>query len=277
MLYYVKVTQDSSVFSDNVVKRVHEIEDFFLQNKGSFDLVPADYSIWEESSDPHSGKPLPTQYYTFTQVMGWTGLFAASILERDYLKNPSRAENLVQRCGTLQSGIMSHLFNEENGYFMRGLWSDTLVADERVDGSSAAAVFSGFCKGDSALSHLSMINRNLTRRNFGIARYADDPFFFDGVFSPCGMEVGAISPPWGVTTMFTAFGELALGKSVQDRLSWMVETSAAGFVPVGEAVDGAGPGFVHASCPDVYEHGGVFILAELLSRGLAKPLNPSLL
>lgn len=62
-----------------------------------------------------------------------------------------------------------------------------------------------------AKSHIDTIVSSLTKRNYGIARYQNDPFFFASKFNPGGKEVGEASPPWGVTTMFTAWAELKIG------------------------------------------------------------------
>eukprot|EP00762_Andalucia_godoyi_P002068 ANDGO_02648.mRNA.1 hypothetical protein len=276
VLYYLRETHDLSILSaPSVQDRVRTFEQFFIQNKGFNQLSASDYSIWEESSDQHSGAPLPTQYYAFSQVMAWAGLRAAGILESsEFLSNPQAAAAVQQRQSELQSAIMNNMFDYQQGYMYRGRWSDTNSPDTRVDSSSTAAIFMGLLSQNSTMSKslLSNVYAQLTRWDNGIGRYVGDGFFFDSKWDPCGSEVGQASPPWGVTTMFTAFAELSLGLPIDKRIKFMLDSSAAEFSPVGEAVDGLTGQFVRASAPDIYEHGGVFILAQLLRYGLATPL-----
>lgn len=42
-------------------------------------------------------------------------------------------------------------------------------------------------------------------------------------------------------------------------------------MPVGEAVDGVTGDIVVTSCPDVYEHGGVYVMTALLMNGVPSP------
>jgi GH15 family glucan-1,4-alpha-glucosidase len=239
--------------------------------------------------------------------------------------------------------------SDETGYYYRSLWSDTNDPDTRIDGSSLSILFTGLehvrkeevaenrdgeaCSDSSSTetsaaskdsnsrfkSHLSTVVANLTRREFGIARYDGDLFFYSSVFDPGGREVGAPSPPWGVTTMFTAWCESLLDASAADsnarsssenekqrmgseqmqqenseasrdrkeesvlpsdrvskRLSWMLKHAAPYGMPVGEAVDGVGGGFVMSSCPDIYEYAAVYVWTVLVSQNLAPVPDPNL-
>ena len=49
------ITRDLN-FLKKVLPQIQNIENFFLNNVAEYGFVPADYSIWEESSDPHTGK-----------------------------------------------------------------------------------------------------------------------------------------------------------------------------------------------------------------------------
>jgi hypothetical protein len=274
VLYYVRTSNDASILQEpSVVSRLRAFSDFFLNNVGYNGLAPADYSIWEESSDQHTGAPIATQYFTFTQAMAFGGLRSASVLESKYLQNTERSATISKRSADLQNAILEFLWDAQNGTLYRGIWSDSLKPDTRLDSSSAAAVFLGLLPMDKAKSHVQAIAAQLTRFGGGIARYAGDAFFYDGKWDPCGEEVSAASPPWGVTTMFTAFAELSLNLPINSRIKFMLDTSAAEFSPVGEAVDGITGEFVRASAPDIYEHGGVYIFAQLLRFGLALPFT----
>lgn len=47
-----------------VTPRVRQLESFFLKNVGAFNFAPADYSIWEESSNGLNGQGLPVRPHT---------------------------------------------------------------------------------------------------------------------------------------------------------------------------------------------------------------------
>ncbi|KAJ6226083.1 trehalase [Anaeramoeba flamelloides] len=273
--YHASVTKDLEflVEDNNIIfNRMRDFESFFMNSKGKYDLAIPDYSIWEESSTP-DGKPLPTQYYTFSQIMSHTGLIASSIVET-WLGNVQQSEKLQKRAEILQEAIQTHLWDSNNNYYYRGMWSDTLELDTKIDGSTAAAVFTGF---SDSQSHLQRISDKLTHLNHGIARYEGDRFFYSSIYNPCGKEVGAVEPPWGVCTCFLALSEIELNinsDEVDSRIQWMVDTSAYNNNPVGECIDGVSGLFVSAAAPDIYEHGGVYILTQLVKNGLSYGLNP---
>ncbi|KAJ5068747.1 trehalase [Anaeramoeba ignava] len=281
ILYHISRVGNTNFLKNNspIYQRMEAIENFFLNDKGSYNLAIPDYSIWEESSDPHTGNPLPTQYYTFSQSMSYAGLKSASIIE-NALGNQDRSTKLYARSQEIKSAMETHLWDSQNGYFYRGLWSDTLSPDTRVDSSTMAAIFTGLSTEQSVIN---MVVNSLTHQTYGIARYTKDPFFYNSIYNPCGQEVGDYEPPWGVVTMFTAMSEFELNSNelisipqiVLERLQWMVDHSAYGNNPVGECIDGTGTGeFVFASAPDLYEHGGVYVFTTLLSQGLVPPWNP---
>ncbi len=64
-------------FLEKVKHGVRDIENFLGYGVGMHGFAPADYSIWEESSHPHTGGNMPTAYFTFTQAMAAAGLQAA--------------------------------------------------------------------------------------------------------------------------------------------------------------------------------------------------------
>jgi hypothetical protein len=65
----------------NVLPQVQNIENFLLNEVELYGFIPADYSIWEESSDPFTGNPIPPSYFTFTQSMGYAGSWSAGKIE----------------------------------------------------------------------------------------------------------------------------------------------------------------------------------------------------
>lgn len=54
----------SASFMNAVTPRVRQLESFFLKNVGAFNFAPADYSIWEESSNGLNGQGLPVRPHT---------------------------------------------------------------------------------------------------------------------------------------------------------------------------------------------------------------------
>lgn len=263
-----------------VQARVRTLEAFFLDNVDArTGLAPPDYSIWEESSDGRTGQPLPTSFFAFTQAMAYAGVYAAARIEALVYGDAQRAAALAARATALCDAINAHLWMPAVGAYARGIWSDTYELDARLDASSAAVVFAGCAGAARGAQHLAALRANLTRLGAGMARYPDDPFFYDSKYNPGGREVGAPSPPWGVCTMFTAWAELAAGAagaaaSVDARLAWMVAHAAPGAMPVGEAIDGVSGRFVMSSCPDIYEYAGVYAYTVLLSQSLVPSLDP---
>ncbi|KAH7830969.1 putative Carbohydrate-binding family 6 protein [Monocercomonoides exilis] len=111
----------------------------------------------------------------------------------------------------------------------------------------------------------------------GIGRFENDAYFTEkGKWSPNQGEAkyGRVNP-WGLTTMFTAWAELAMGKrqNVGMRLRWMAKVAADGALPVGECVRDDNQ-FVWTSAPDLYEHGGVFVWTALINERKAHLPNP---
>eukprot|EP00727_Mastigamoeba_balamuthi_P002623 m51a1_g12358 putative carbohydrate-binding family 6 protein (715) ;mRNA; f:561507-564478 len=267
---------DVQQFVSKVWDRVRAIEQFLQAQSG---FVQPDYSIWEESSDGRTGQGIEPSHFTFTQGIAYGGLQAAALLE-EQRGDSWRAPQLRSRADQVAQELENRLWLEGPGHYGRSAIANTLAADPRVDGSTVAVVFTGLTKNATrAALHLKAVANTLTRAGAGIARYENDPFFYDGIYSPGGMEVGAASPPWGVVTMFTAWAEMtAYGdhalETVGKRLAWMVDHGALGMMPSGEAIDGVTGAPVMSACPDLYEHAGVFAWTLLMADGVAPGPNP---
>lgn len=216
--------------SETLLHRLRYFENYFISNIGYGGLTLPDYSIWEESSDQRTGAPLPTAYYAFTQGMVYGGLVSAALMEKAL--NLHQREKLVRaRANDLREAIRTNLWcpggnDGESGYYYRSIWSDSNKPDARIDASSSSILFTGLehVRSDSSAkstgrfeSHLRTVIANLTRLQEGIARYDGDLFFYASRFDPGGREVGAPSPPWGVTTMFTAWCEALLANSAKNK------------------------------------------------------------
>jgi len=201
-------------FLEKVQVGVRHIENFLGYGASLNGFAPPDYSIWEESSHPHTGAAMPRAYFTFTQAMAAAGLQAAAQLEEKVWKDTERAGFMRSRYHQVQGAIETYLWDQdtegEGGFYMRCISSTDGTLDERLDGSSVAVVFLGVGSPKRAAYHLAHVRKKLTQRGYGIGRYVGDPFFYDSIFSPGGMEAGGPTPPWGVVTMFTAFAELEL-------------------------------------------------------------------
>jgi len=85
-VYHHYVLTADIQFLNRIRNRISAIENFFLSHIGDYDFAPPDYSIWEESSDGRTGKPLPPAYFTFTQSMATTGLW--SVLNKGAVRYP---------------------------------------------------------------------------------------------------------------------------------------------------------------------------------------------
>ena len=90
-------------------------------------FVPSDYSIWEESSSGLTGKPLPTSYFSFTQSMAYAGLQAGALLEEHTWVNTTAAAELRARASQVVAAVENKLWLEDEGYYARDIWSNTLL------------------------------------------------------------------------------------------------------------------------------------------------------
>jgi len=285
--YHYTLTNDSSVLN-YAQSRIRELESFFLQRKDG--LVEPDYSIWEESSDGHTGDPIAPSHFTFTHSLAYGGLVAASLIEKRVFNNNDLSKQLQDAASLLQKTLDELFWHEEcpqgpsscRGWYVRGLMADTHAQDLRLDGSTTAAVFTGACKNATrARMHLNKVQETISHLEYGISRYENDPFFYDSMWNPGGKEVGAPAPPWGVATMFTAWAELHEGSNdmrqrAVNRAKWMVKYAAPHNMPVGECIDGVSGEPVMSSSPDLYEHAGVFMWTYLILNGRAKVPDPTL-
>ena len=280
--YHHRLTGDTALLR-RAQGLVRALEDFFLADHSGGAFVKPDYSIWEESSDGRTGQGLAPAHFAFTHALAYAGMLSAALIEERVYGDSTRAAAARARAAAFARTLDAAFWREDGGYYVRSLAADTLAQDPRTDGSTAATVFAGVCANATrAQAHIARIRARLTRLGAGIARYENDPFFYDSIYSPGGREVGAAAPPWGVTTMFTAWAEVAAwgrdgaAAMVDAHLAWMVAHLYPHLMPVGEAVDGVSGEPVMSSSPDLYEHAGVFIWTYLLRHGKALLPNPSL-
>eukprot|EP00769_Ergobibamus_cyprinoides_P004290 gnl/Ergobibamus_cyprinoides/593.p1 GENE.gnl/Ergobibamus_cyprinoides/593~~gnl/Ergobibamus_cyprinoides/593.p1 ORF type:complete len:356 (+),score=128.06 gnl/Ergobibamus_cyprinoides/593:61-1068(+) len=268
---YHAAVVDSAILSDSAVMgRLGQVESYFLDNIGAYQLAPPDYSIWEESSDPMEGFPLPTGYFAFSQGLAVVGLRAAS-RARARVGDANTAAKDAARADAIATAINDHMWvdDADGGHFVRQLWSDSLAADTRLDSASTVLVWGGVASEGRADPHMAAVADKLTRDTHGIARYEGDEYFHNGMWSPAGNhppEADAEMPPWPVVTAYTAFAED--DDTAQLRAFWVANRAAFGGMPVGEAVDSFEDEFIFSSAPDVYE-AALICLSMLSHQGLA--------
>ncbi|ELP87917.1 hypothetical protein EIN_275040 [Entamoeba invadens IP1] len=268
LYYYYTITKDVDFFMKTETKRrIQKIEKFLLYSEWK-NLVKADYSNWEESSDSWTGLDTPKCFWAFTQIQAHHGLLALSKLEKVVYNNIKKENELIQRAEKLATSFEKLFWNEEKGYFVEAIWQDSKKQKVILDSSTATMVFSGIVKDDEkVLKHFEQIRKQLTKLTYGMARYSYDTFFYRSRWS--SKEVGEACPPWGVTTMFMTWAEMIYDEKDKHaylapyRIQWMIDHSGPDFIPAGEAIDGVSGEPVLSSMPDVYEHGGVYILSVL--------------
>jgi len=206
----------------------------------NFGFGAKDSSIWEEAQE----------FVTFTQTTYVSGLRAATLLAQER-KDASSAQAWSQAGGTIASAIFRDTsiapcpgaWHSIKSYFIRGLWPDCTL-DQRVDSSSDLLWVFGVldAKDPRTSSHRSTILANLTPGHLksGISRYEGDQFYHSTPFDPGhSHDALGVMPVWPQMSMYMAMLEHWLGMDdmATNRLSWYVATTAAGFEPMGEAVD----------------------------------------
>ena len=282
-LYLIAMNYHLQVFGDEEWVRSHlpTIEKFaqwLIDNKGTGNLGLSDRSPWEESSDHHTGEPLPEEYYTWTQGLYYGGLVAASLIEKK-IGTPIKESQYMARAKEIQELTLELLWNEDESRFYRGRRADTFMPDTRAESTTLSVIFTGLVDGSRALSHLNYITSTIEHLDGGLSRYEGDPYFYDSIWNPCGKgtsETQLNEPVWPVTTAYGAWAELALGKDITRRLNWMIKYSAYGNMPIGEGVDRADGALIVPSSPDSFEHSGVYVYTTLLKFGKAKTILETL-
>ena len=243
-------------------------------------MAISDRAQWEESTDQHTGEPIPEQYYAWSQGCNYGGCVAASLIEKHF-GNTEKAAKYAARAAEIKQGVMDSLWDADLGMFVRGRWNDDkFEKDTRADSSSLSIVFTGLCDDTTkAKSHLNYMINKLEKLGGGLSRYENDPYFFDSKWNPCGegtRETQRNEPAWPVTTAYGCWSEHLLGIDYQKRLDWMVKYACYGNMPIGEAVDSADGALIVPSTPDCFEHGGVYVFTTLLKAGKVKSIYDTL-
>ncbi len=201
-------------------------------------LGAADFSIWEE---PENG----LEHHSFTQAFYVAGLFAAQRLAelRGDTENADWfAGGAASICTALQRPSTwgpAGMWNPA-GYYNRGINSWDGSVQPMQDSSSNALLALGVVDPGCARAarHIATLTGTLTHDGFGIARYANDPYYFSSRFDPAGDEVGGPSPSWPQMSMWVAIHETQTGQqaAAHSRLQWFASRTGAGYMAQGEAV-----------------------------------------
>lgn len=261
------------VKSSAVAARVKTLTNYFVNTKGTYNLAPPDYSIWEESSKPQDGTPLAVGYFSYTQGLAWAGLVASYRLYKEIYGDTSMYNTVKARADELRNAVNDHLWNSSANAFLRQIWSDTNGNDTRIDASSSSLLWTGLVTDSSRISgHKAAVKATITRDTWGLARYDGDIYFHSSMFNPAGQECQNPMPAWPVITLMNSWVDNASDRL--SRLNWTVQRAAYHSMPVGEAVDGDVDRFIWSSSPDIYEHAGIFVITCLIHDGLVPQLRP---
>jgi hypothetical protein len=212
--------------------------DWILSHIAPSGLGAADCSIWEETT-------YGLEHNSFTQAWYVAGLYSAQYLAEtrgdtglsDWYSGGAGA--ILTALNRSAAADPPGMWNEA-GYFNRAVKATGAPLDI-VDSSSLALLAFGAVDpgSDRARRHLATVLARLTHDDHGLARYPNDRFYFDSGWDPGGNEADEPEPSWPQMSMWAALAETAAGEPQQalERLEWFVETSGAGYMPHGEAVN----------------------------------------
>ncbi len=126
--------------------------------------------------------------WTYSNAAGYAGFKAAEKLALRF-NDTRRAERYAQAAAAVKQGIETYLWNEEEGYFVRGYHLNKKRQDMKVEAANLALVypFQVFAPDDPRMQAMARkIDQTLRSDRGGIRRYTNDRYY-DG-------------QPWPVTT-----------------------------------------------------------------------------
>lgn len=239
--------------------------------------------------DEHTGLPLASHdlweerygIHTYTAACVYGALMAASRFASILGKAKSETR-FVDAAQEIKEGILTHLWNEERGYFNRScsLDGETLTADDCLDASSAFGIFTFgvLPPGDSRLERaFEATQRELSiHTNIGgLARYQGDQYYRVGLEVP--------GNPWIVTSLWQAEYAIAKARSnedlarVREIFEWVVSRADhSGILPEqihpysGIGISAAPLTWSHATYVNVV----ISYLDKLEELGICKACNP---
>ena len=267
---HYEATADETFLND-LWPKIKLSTDWILDNiSQSNGFGSADHSIWEED----------LEYNAFTQAWYIVGFYAAQILA-EALGNPALVDWYAGGPASIVSAIQRQsdaqppgLWNP-NGYFNRAVTTDNTPRPLADSSTNILAALGILDPGSGrAEAHVATMLRLLTRDTYGLARYPQDPYYFNSPYDPEGDEAGGAEPSWPQMSMWVAVYEFLTGDkdTATQRLQWFASTSGAGYMPQGEAVSNVTSVSVLSSMSEPLTASS-FIIAALTGLG---PFDPRL-
>jgi glucoamylase len=182
-------------------------------------LIGPTRDLWELSS---------ADTWTYSNAAVYAGFKAGAETARR-ANDSGAAQRYEAAAERIKQGIYKYLWDEKSGYYVRGINTDTLKLDSKVEAANLALVwpFAVFEAQDPRMQKMAeKISTDLATPQGGIRRYTDDRYY-DG-------------QPWPVTTSWLAIYYARLGKPDLARRLQAVNTSYAqttGSLQLGEQYD----------------------------------------
>ena len=269
-------------------RHTHDLE-FIEAMYGTLVEKPADFMV--KYRDPETGLPQPSYdlweekrgVSTFTSAAVFGALSTAAEISK-LLGKHTHEKRYRETALKIQRGILKHLFDEHEGYFIKMLNTEkdgSLVYDRTVDISSVYGVFAfGVLPSDDPRirSAFEFTVRKLSHgiRIGGLARYENDQYY---------REKGALSPnPWITTTLWYAEFLIANARTeddfgrVREIFSWVTRYALSSGA-LSEQLDGE-TGEQLSAAPLAWSHAGyVNAVLKFLDRleelGFCVACNPA--
>jgi GH15 family glucan-1,4-alpha-glucosidase len=264
---HYRLTGDS-LFLNAMWPAVQKAADWIVGNLSPVNgLGAVDFSIWEE---PERG----LEHNVYTQAWYVLGLFATQAIA-EIRGDTNLADWYAGGVASIMTAIQRPsswyppgLWNA-GGYYNRAVNQDNSIQPLQ-DTASNVLIALGAIDHESgrAASHIRTLTQLLTHNGYGLARYADDIYYYTSRFDPAGDEVGAPEPSWPQMSMWVAVYESLhrLEPDALARLQWFASTSGKGYMPHGEAVSNVTGQSVLSSMSEPLTASS-FILALLVYTG----------
>lgn len=235
---------------EGFIKKASDFIYKFIHKKLS--LPRESYDLWEEKLGIH----------TFTVSTIYASLIAISKIEK-IMKNPKRQKEFKTLAEKLKEAILKNLYNQEKGYFIKGLYYDdygNMHKDETLDISSFYSIFEFEVldiNDPRVQNNFKIIEEKLKNNKYGgYIRYENDKYFQNNP-----NEKGN---PWILTTLWIAEYHITKAKTIEELkkakeiFEWVMKNaSSTGTLP--EQID-ATTGKEISVSPLIWSHAS-FIIA----------------
>ncbi len=190
-----------SIFEGFIKNAANFMYDFMDKEVG---LPKESYDLWEEKLGIH----------TFTCATVYAGFMSAHNFEKA-IGEKQEADKFLQIAQKIKENILKHLYDEEKGYFIKGLYYEKgeLKRDETIDSSSAYGVFEYKVldvDDEKVISSFKHFKERLTCPSSigGYARYENDEYYRVNEKGP--------GNPWFITSLWLAEYYIAAAKNVNE-------------------------------------------------------------